>query len=44
MTKIYYKRIKAGIMLLEEVPVKWQNAVKSMIDAELKEGEEENAG
>ena len=31
MAKIYYKRIKAGIMLLEE---KWQNAVKNMMDSE----------
>lgn len=34
MAKIYYKRIKAGIMLLEEVPAKWQNAVKNMMDSE----------
>jgi hypothetical protein len=35
MAKIYYKRIKAGIMTLEEVPSKWKNEVKSMLSSEL---------
>lgn len=35
MAKIYYKRIKAGIMLIDEVPAKWKKEVKSMIDSEM---------
>lgn len=31
MAKIYYKRIKAGIMTLEEVPAKWRKAVEDML-------------
>lgn len=34
MAKIYYKRIKAGIMTLEEVPAKWRKAVEDMLDHE----------
>lgn len=33
MAKIYYKRIKAGLMTLEEVPAKWKNAVEDMLNA-----------
>lgn len=36
MTKIYYNRIKAGIMTLDEVPARWRAAVEKM----LKEGVE----
>lgn len=32
MAKIYYKRIKAGIMTIEEVPVRWKAAVQAMLD------------
>lgn len=35
MAKIYYKRIKAGLMTLEEVPSKWKNEVNSMLSSEL---------
>lgn len=31
MAKIYYKRIVAGLMVLEEVPAKWRNAVEDML-------------
>lgn len=31
MVKIYCKRIKAGIMTLEEVPAKWRRAVEDML-------------
>lgn len=32
MAKIYYKRIKAGIMTIEEVPARWREAVQRMLD------------
>lgn len=34
MAKIYYKRIKAGLMTLEEVPAKWKNEVELMLYSE----------
>jgi predicted secreted protein len=34
MAKIYYKRIKAEIMTIEEVPQMWRAAVQALIDAE----------
>lgn len=32
MAKIYYKRIKAGIMTLEEVPERWRETVRKMLE------------
>lgn len=32
MAKIYYKRIKAGIMTIDEVPLRWRHAVQEMLD------------
>lgn len=32
MAKIYYNRIKAGIMTIDEVPVRWRAAVQAMLD------------
>ena len=32
MAKLYYNRIKAGIMTIDEVPVRWRAAVKRMLD------------
>lgn len=32
MSKIYYRRIKAGIMTIDEVPVRWREAVQKMLD------------
>lgn len=32
MAKIYYKRIKAGLMTIEEVPKKWRDTVQEMLD------------
>lgn len=32
MTKIYYNRIKAGIMTIEDVPERWRAAVQEMLD------------
>lgn len=37
MAKIYYKRIKAGIMTIDDVPGLWRAAVQKMLDDE-KEG------
>ena len=37
MAKIYYNRIKAGIMTIEDVPMRWRNAVQKLLD----EGENE---
>ena len=34
MAKIYYRRIVAGIMTLEEVPVRWREAVREMLEDE----------
>ncbi len=34
MAKIYYRRIKAGEMMLEEVPARWYEAVKALLDAD----------
>lgn len=31
MAKIYYKRIKAGLMTIEEVPAKWKSEVEDML-------------
>lgn len=32
MAKIYYKRIKAGIMTIDEVPERWRASVQAMLD------------
>ena len=32
MAKIYYRRIIAGIMTIEEVPERWRNAVRALLD------------
>lgn len=32
MAKIYYNRIKAGIMTIEEVPDRWKAAVQRLLD------------
>ena len=32
MAKIYYNRIKAGIMTIDDVPEKWRAAVQKMLD------------
>lgn len=31
MAKIYYKRIKAGLMSIEEVPARWREAVEALL-------------
>lgn len=34
MAKIYYKKIKAGHLSIEEVPARWRNAVQTLLDAD----------
>ena len=34
MSRIYYRRIKAGEMTLEDVPARWYDAVKALLDAD----------
>lgn len=34
MAKIYYNRIKAGIMTLDDVPARWRAAVEALLDEE----------
>lgn len=34
MAKIYYKRIKSGIMTINEVPERWKAAVQALLDAD----------
>lgn len=32
MAKVYYRRIKAGLMTIKEVPLRWREAVQKMLD------------
>ena len=34
MAKIYYRMIKTGRMIIDEVPTRWRAAVQAMLDAE----------
>lgn len=34
MAKIYYRKIKAGGMTIEEVPERWRAAVQALLDAD----------
>lgn len=34
MAKIYYRKIKAGQMTIEEVPTRWREAVQALLDAD----------
>lgn len=34
MAKIYYRRIKAEKMTIEEVPARWREAVQALLDAD----------
>lgn len=34
MAKIYYKRIKAGLMTIDDVPERWKAAVQALLDAD----------
>lgn len=32
MAKIYYNRIKAGLMTIDDVPTRWKAAVQALLD------------
>lgn len=32
MAKIYYRRIKDGLMTIDEVPERWREAVKRLLE------------
>ena len=34
MAKIYYNRIKAGIMTIDEVPERWRAKVQALLDTD----------
>lgn len=34
MAVIYFKRVKAGLMTIDEVPPLWRKKVQEMLDAE----------
>lgn len=34
MAKLYYKKIKAGEMTIDDVPEKWKEAVQALLDAD----------
>lgn len=34
MAKVYYKRIKAGLMTIDDVPRLWKDKVQKMLDAD----------
>lgn len=34
MAKIYYRKIKAGTMQIEEVPVRWREEVRTLLEQE----------
>ena len=34
MAKIYYNRIKAGTMTIEDVPQRWRDAVQNLLEAD----------
>lgn len=34
MAKVYYNRIKAGIMEIDAVPARWKEAVKALLKAD----------
>jgi hypothetical protein len=34
MAKIYYKRIKAGAITIDDVPERWREAVQALLDAD----------
>lgn len=34
MEKIYYKKIKAGQMTIDDVPERWKEAVQALLDVD----------
>ena len=43
MAKIYYRRIIAGLMTIDEVPTRWREAVQKMLDEDRANQEQEQA-
>lgn len=39
MAKIYYNLIKRGVKTIDDVPIKWKEAVQAMLDADSNGGE-----
>ena len=39
MAKIYYRKIKAGEMTIEQVPERWRTAVQALLDEDETTGE-----
>lgn len=37
MAKIYYNRIKSGIMTIDEVPERWKKSVQELLDKDVTE-------
>lgn len=42
MAKIYKNRIESGIMTIDEVPDRWKEATKKLLEEDNKENTEEN--
>lgn len=40
MAKIYYNRIKAGIMTIDEVPARWRARVEALLESDEKNDNE----
>lgn len=36
MAKLYYNRIKRGVMTIDEVPARWRDEVQALLDADEK--------
>lgn len=34
MAKIYYNRIKAGVITIDDVPVRWRSEVERLLEAD----------
>lgn len=34
MAKIYYRKIKGGDMTIDQVPPRWQDAVRALLEAD----------
>lgn len=32
MAKVYYRKIKSGLMTIDEVPLRWRAQVQAMLD------------
>lgn len=39
MAQIYYERIIAGLMTIDEVPARWRSAVRELLDDDITDAE-----